>query len=116
MPDQDCLFCRIVRREIKADIVAEEDSLTAFKDSNPQAPTHILIIPNEHLSMLADAQPEQAALLGRGLLFANRLAKQHKLEEGGYRVVVNNGAGAGQTVFHLHFHLLGGRPMRWPPG
>ena len=116
MPDQDCLFCRIVRREIKAEIVAEEDSFTAFKDINPQAPTHLLIIPNEHLPTLDDAKAQQATLLGRGLLFANRLARQYQLQESGYRVVVNNGAGAGQSVFHLHFHLLGGRPMRWPPG
>jgi len=116
MPDRDCLFCKIIRREIKAEVVAEEDSLTAFKDIQPQAPTHLLIIPNEHIPSLADAREGQAGLLGRGLLFANRLARQYQLENSGYRVVVNNGAGAGQTVFHLHLHLLGGRPMQWPPG
>ena len=112
----DCLFCRIASKQLDAAIVAEDDGLMAFKDIRPQAPTHLLIIPTEHLPTLADATPTHTPLLGRMVQFANRLARQSGLVDGGYRVVINSGAGAGQSVFHLHLHLLGGRPMRWPPG
>ncbi len=115
MAGTECLFCRIARREVKAEIVGETDGLVAFKDINPQAPTHVLLIPTEHLPRLADATEAHTPVLGRLLQFANRLARQYGLEAG-YRVVLNNGAQAGQTVFHLHLHLLGGRPMTWPPG
>ena len=115
MTDAACLFCRIASRQMKADIVAETEELVAITDLNPQAPTHLLIIPKDHLATLADATERHTALLGNALHLANRLAKAHQLTDG-YRVVVNNGAQAGQSVFHLHVHLLGGRPFRWPPG
>lgn len=114
--DTDCLFCRIVKRQLEADIVAEEEGLVAFKDMHPQAPTHLLVVPAEHIPSLADVTPAHTTLLGRAMQFANRLAAQYQLRQSGYRVVVNCGAGAGQRVFHLHWHVLGGRPMRWPPG
>jgi len=116
MSQSDCLFCRIAKREIKADIVAEEEGLIAFKDINPQAPTHLLVIPQEHIPTLSDLNAAHNTIISRLLHFINRLAAQYQLVKDGYRVVVNNGAGAGQTVFHLHFHLLGGRQMQWPPG
>jgi len=116
MAQGNCLFCRIARREIPADVVAQTEDFFAVNDINPQAPTHVLIIPTEHISTLADATEDQTALLGRALQLANRLAREHRLMPDGYRVVVNCGPQAGQSVFHLHLHLLGGRPMRWPPG
>lgn len=116
MSAADCLFCRIAARQLPAAIVAEEDGLLAFTDINPQAPTHLLIIPTEHIPSLTDLTEAHTTLMGRALQFANRLARQHQLTSSGYRVVLNCGAGAGQSVWHLHLHLLGGRPMRWPPG
>jgi histidine triad (HIT) family protein len=112
----ECLFCRVVQRTIPASIVAETETLAAFKDINPQAPTHILIVPKQHIPTLADLSHGEASVAGDAMLFANRLAKEHGIAEHGYRVVVNCGAQAGQSVWHLHWHLLGGRPMRWPPG
>lgn len=111
-----CLFCRIASRQLPAKLVGEADGLLAFQDVDPQAPTHLLIIPTEHLPTLADAGEGHAKLLGQALLFANRLARQYGLHQSGYRLVINSGAQAGQSVWHLHVHLLGGRPMRWPPG
>jgi len=116
MVDAPCLFCRIAKRELNADIVAEEEGLLAFKDINPKAPTHLLVIPTEHIPTLSDTTASHTTLLGRALQFIQRLARQFQLAQGGYRVVVNCGPGAGQTVFHLHFHLLGGRVLQWPPG
>ena len=115
MSAAECLFCRIARRAIPAQIVAEDDGLLAFKDLNPQAPTHLLIIPVEHVASLAEVTDAHRALLGRALQFAGRLAKEQALAAG-YRVVVNCGTEAGQSVWHLHFHLLGGRALKWPPG
>ena len=116
MDEAACLFCRIVARTIPAEIVAETDQLSAFKDIHPQAPTHLLIVPKEHIPSLAEASDSHTSLMGELLLFSARLARQYQLVQPGYRVVVNCGAGAGQSVWHLHLHLLGGRPMRWPPG
>lgn len=116
MSAADCLFCRIAERKLPAAIVAEEEGLLAFKDVNPQAPTHLLIIPTEHIPSLAEVTDAHTAVLGRAVQFANRLARQHQLGSSGYRLVVNCGAGAGQSVWHLHLHLLGGRALRWPPG
>ena len=116
MREPQCLFCRIASREVKADVVAEIDGLLAFKDVKPQAPTHLLIIPTAHIASLADATEADTALLGKAMQFANRLARQCQLLPNGYRIVVNCGPQAGQSVFHLHLHLLGGRPMQWPPG
>ncbi|MBI5883868.1 MAG: histidine triad nucleotide-binding protein [Elusimicrobia bacterium] len=111
----DCLFCKIVSRQIPAQIVFEDDLAVVFKDINPQAPTHVLIIPKKHLSSLADSADDDAGLLGHLQLVARRIAKEHGLTKG-FRVVTNNGQGAGQSVDHLHYHLLGGRAMTWPPG
>ena len=115
MGSSECLFCRIVSRQIPAQIVAEEGDLVAFKDINPQAPTHLLVIPKEHITSLADTTEAHTALMGNALQFVNRLARTFQLGEG-YRVVINNGAKAGQSVWHLHVHLLGGRALTWPPG
>lgn len=111
----DCLFCKIVAREIPAELVFEDAESVAFKDVNPQAPTHVLIVPKRHIASLSASADEDAALLGRLQRVAARIAEKGNLT-GGYRVVVNNGRGAGQSVDHLHYHLLGGRAMKWPPG
>ncbi len=115
MSEQDTIFSKIIRREIPADIVYEDDMALAFKDINPQAPIHILVIPKKPIPKLADAVPEDYTLMGHLLLTAKRIAEEQGLENG-YRVVINNGLEAGQTVFHLHLHVLGGRQMQWPPG
>ncbi len=111
----DCLFCQIVSGHIPADIVYQDDEVTAFRDINPQAPTHILVIPNGHVASVSDvSETEDSELLGRVLLATRSIAKTEGLKD--FRLVINNGAEAGQTVFHLHVHLLGGRPLSWPPG
>ncbi len=112
----DCLFCRIVAREIPADIVYEDDACLAFRDLNPQAPVHVLIIPRQHIASLNEAGQTNEIALGGLLLAAARVAKSEKLSASGYRTVINTGAGAGQSVFHLHLHVLGGRTLNWPPG
>ena len=109
-----CLFCKIVAKEIPATIVAEDDHCLAFRDINPQAPTHILVIPKEHVPSLN--QMTDPALAGRVLAFARDVAVREGIAERGYRVVINTNAEAGQTVFHLHAHVLGGRAQGWPPG
>jgi histidine triad (HIT) family protein len=109
-----CLFCKIASGEIPAAVVKRADGLLAFKDVNPQAPIHLLVIPTEHVATLDAMQDE--ARLGRLLAFARDVARDAGLAERGYRVVVNTNANGGQTVFHLHLHLLGGRAMQWPPG
>lgn len=111
-----CLFCKIVAREIPAQIVHENEHVVAFKDIHPAAPTHALVIPKRHIVGAHDATPEDAALLGQILLAGRDVAEKLGLAEGGYRLVVNNGPNAGQSVFHLHLHVLGGRQMAWPPG
>jgi histidine triad (HIT) family protein len=111
----DCLFCKIGRKEIPARLVHEDEEIFAFEDIQPQAPTHILICPRKHLVSLTDAATDDVAVLGRMQQVAAKLAVERKLTDG-YRTVVNNGRGAGQSVFHLHLHLLGGRAFRWPPG
>jgi histidine triad (HIT) family protein len=113
VPD-DCLFCRIVRGEIPARLVAEGDDYVAFRDVNPQAPTHVLVIPREHIPSLDAAR--EPGILGRLALAAADVARREGIVEDGYRVVVNTNAAAGQTVFHIHLHVLGGRDMGWPPG
>src|SRR6476661_7604063 len=110
----DCLFCRIVRREIPAKLVAEDEHCVAFRDINPQAPLHVLVIPREHVPSLD--QRRDAELLGRLSLMAAEIARKEGVAASGYRTVMNTNAAAGQTVFHVHLHLLGGRPMHWPPG
>jgi len=112
----DCLFCRIARGEIPAQKVGENDLALAFRDISPQAPTHVLIIPKAHLAdSAAQLGGQQSLALGAIFELAAQVARAEKLEAG-WRLVTNVGAGAGQSVFHLHFHLLGGRPMHWPPG
>lgn len=111
----DCLFCRIVRGEIPAKVVLDDTDILAFEDINPQAPTHVLVIPRRHIPSLAGSGPKDTALLGRLLAAAREIAAERGLADG-FRVVTNNGALAGQTVHHLHFHLLGGREFQWPPG
>ncbi len=111
----DCLFCKIAAKKLPSKIVYEDPDLFAFEDISPQAPTHILICPHKHFASLNEATTEDQALLGRLQLVAAQLARERKLLDG-YRTVLNNGAGAGQSVFHLHLHLLGGRQFRWPPG
>ena len=111
----DCIFCRIAAGEIPSEMVYQDEQLVAFRDLNPQAPVHILIIPRAHLASLADARPEHGPVLGQVLLAAGEIARQEGIAEG-YRVVNNCGESAGQTVFHVHFHVLGGRDMGWPPG
>lgn len=113
----DCIFCRIVTGEIPAGIVARTDHAVAFRDLNPQAPTHVLVVPTRHVEAVRDAGGEDgAALLGHVFQLAARVATDLGLDGTGYRLVTNTGREAGQSVFHLHVHLLGGRPMGWPPG
>ena len=110
----DCLFCRIVRKEIPAQILAETDDCLAFRDISPQAPTHILVIPKSHVASVAGVS--DPLVVGRMVLMAATIARTLGLEEAGYRVVINTGADGGQTVHHLHAHLLAGRSLGWPPG
>jgi histidine triad (HIT) family protein len=112
----DCLFCKIVQKSIPAKIVYEDDQTLAFDDINPQAPVHTLIIPKKHIAAVQDCRDEESALLAQLLVTCANIAKQKGLSQSGYRIVTNTGRDAGQTVFHLHLHVLGGRHMRWPPG
>lgn len=111
----DCLFCKIIAGQVPAKKVYEDERVFAFDDINPQAPTHVLIIPKQHVIGLKEAQPDDAEVLGYCQLVAAKIARERGIE-GGYRTVYNVGPGAGQSVFHLHLHLLGGRALRWPPG
>jgi histidine triad (HIT) family protein len=110
------LFLKIISREIPADIVYEDDDVLAFRDVNPQAPLHVLIIPKVHIRTINDIQPQNAELFGKLFLAARDIAAQQGVEEDGYRVVMNCNSAAGQTVFHVHLHLLAGRQFSWPPG
>ena len=116
MSDPTCLFCRIARGEIPAEVVRSTPDVVAFRDINPQAPTHILIIPRQHIPSVTELTSQGAEVMGQLFLMARELAREEGIDEGGYRMVVNAGADAGQTVFHIHLHLLGGRGMGWPPG
>ncbi|MDH7479408.1 MAG: histidine triad nucleotide-binding protein [Syntrophomonadaceae bacterium] len=113
---KDCLFCRIIAGEVPSQKVYEDERVLAFKDINPVAPVHVLVVPKQHLGSLSDAGEEELSLLGHLQLVAARLAGQTGVAPGGYRVVTNCGPDGGQTIHHLHLHLLGGREMRWPPG
>ena len=116
MSEQNCLFCRIVEGEISADVIYRDDRAIAFRDTNPQSPVHVLIVPREHMDSLDEATQRDEAMLGHLLRVAARVANEEGLSDSGYRTVINTGAGAGQSVFHLHVHVLGGRPLNWPPG
>ena len=111
----DCLFCRIIRGEIPAKKVYEDDETFVFEDIQAQAPTHVLIIPKKHIVGVREAKAEDASIIGKLHLVAAQIARERNIENG-YRTVFNVGPGAGQSVFHLHLHLLGGRPLNWPPG
>ena len=112
----DCLFCKIVNREIPASIVYEDERVLAFNDINPQAPTHVLIVPKRHIASLNELGAEDDQLVGEMVRRAAAIAKERGIAAGGYRTVFNTNRDAGQTVFHIHLHLLGGRSMAWPPG
>jgi histidine triad (HIT) family protein len=111
-----CIFCKVSKGLVKADVVYQDSEILAFRDIHPQAPVHVLIIPRTHITALWDADDTDAVLMGRLLLAANTVAEQEGVNESGYRVVTNAGPDAGQSVDHLHFHLLGGRRLEWPPG
>jgi diadenosine tetraphosphate (Ap4A) HIT family hydrolase len=113
---QNCIFCKINQGEIPADKVYDGEDLFVIKDVNPQAPTHLLIIPKKHIPTLLDLQAEDAGWTGNVFNLAGQLAREQGFDQSGFRLVVNCGAGAGQSVFHIHYHLLAGRPMNWPPG
>ncbi|MBM4261139.1 MAG: histidine triad nucleotide-binding protein [Deltaproteobacteria bacterium] len=112
----DCLFCSIAEGKIKGQIVYQDESVVAFRDISPKAPVHILIIPRKHIAGVLDLKPEDGSLVGHIYQVAAKLAREEGIAESGFRVVVNSGADAGQSVFHIHYHLLGGRQMSWPPG
>jgi histidine triad (HIT) family protein len=115
MPEHNCLFCRIVAGEADARRVFESETVVAFHDINPQAPTHILVVPRKHIGMVSEVGEEDRDVMADLLLSAKTIAEQQGIGDG-YRLVINNGASAGQSVYHLHLHLLGGRRMKWPPG
>jgi histidine triad (HIT) family protein len=115
-PETPCIFCRIIGGELHAEIVHEDERAIAFRDLNPQAPVHLLVVPRRHLVSLAEAEQEDAGLLGHLLLCGAALARREGILERGYRTVINTNREAGQTVFHLHVHVLGGRFLGWPPG
>lgn len=112
----DCIFCKIIRQEIPAKVVAETEDWIAFDDINPQAPVHTLVIPKTHIASTNELESMQAEIMGKLFLAAREVAAQKGVTESGYRMVMNTGAQAGQTVFHVHLHLLAGRPLTWPPG
>jgi histidine triad (HIT) family protein len=112
----DCLFCGIVEGKVKGDIVYKDDAVVAFKDIGPKAPVHILIVPRKHIASVSNLEAGDSPVVGAIFIAAAKLAKEFAIAESGYRIVVNSGPDAGQSVFHLHYHLLGGRQMGWPPG
>jgi histidine triad (HIT) family protein len=112
----DCLFCKMVSGEIAPDKVFEDDDVLAFRDINPQAPTHVLVVPKRHVATLNDLDHESAGLVGKMVLAAAEVARHEGFAEQGYRTIMNCNADGGQTVFHIHLHLLGGRVLGWPPG
>jgi len=112
----ECLFCKIINGEIPAAIVYKDDRIVAFNDVNPQGPTHILLVPRAHIGTLNDLSPKDDAILGELVRRAAAIANERGIAAGGYRTVFNTNRDAGQTVFHIHLHLIGGRPMHWPPG
>ena len=113
---EDCIFCKMVSGEIKPVIVYQTDNVLSFRDLNPRAPTHVLLIPRQHIATLDELQEADSDLIGEIVLAATEVARKEGIAERGYRLVVNHRADGGQTVFHLHYHLLGGRVMNWPPG
>lgn len=116
MSENNCIFCKIIAGELPAEVVYRDNRALALEDVNPQSPVHVLVIPHEHIESLDEASQRDEALLGHLLRIAARIANERGLSESGYRTVINTGAGAGQSVFHLHVHVLGGRALSWPPG
>ena len=116
MSEQSCLFCRMITGEVPVDFLHQDETCVVISDINPQSPTHVLVIPREHMESLNEASHRDEALLGHLLRVGARVANDQGHAEDGYRTVINSGTGAGQSVFHLHVHVLGGRPMTWPPG
>jgi histidine triad (HIT) family protein len=116
MSEQSCLFCRMVAGEVPAHFLHQDEACIVIRDINPQAPTHVLVVPREHMESLNEASHKDETLLGHLLRVGARIANDEGHAEDGYRTVINTGAGAGQSVFHLHVHVIGGRPMTWPPG
>lgn len=112
----DCIFCKIVNKEIPSTIVFDDDQVLAFEDLNPVAPCHVLVIPKQHVATINDVEPAHEPMLGRLYSAAKAVAAKKGVAESGYRTVMNCGEGAGQSVFHLHLHVVGGRPLEWPPG
>ena len=112
----DCIFCKIAQAELKARIIYSDDDVVVFHDTNPQAPTHLLVIPRKHIPSLNDCRPEDTAILGKMMQICKNMAAQTGVNDTGFRVVVSTGPDGGQLVNHLHFHVLGGRRMAWPPG
>ncbi|MCA1816114.1 MAG: histidine triad nucleotide-binding protein [Acidobacteria bacterium] len=116
MAETDCIFCRLIAGELPADVVYQDAAAVAIRDSNPQAPVHLLVMPKEHYDSLDDMGKRDEPLLGHLVRVASRVANEHGLGETGYRTVINTGSGAGQSVAHLHIHVVGGRELTWPPG
>jgi len=116
MGKEDCIFCRIVKKEIPAKIVYEDNKVLAFEDAKPQAPLHVLIIPKYHVDRISDLSEESAHIISRMIVAANMIAEEKNVRDSGYRIVINCNKDAGQAVFHLHLHLLAGRSLGWPPG
>ncbi len=112
----ECLFCGVIKGDIKGDIVYQDKSVVAFRDINPKAPVHILIVPRKHMETLLDLEQGDKQIIGDIFYVASQLARDQGIAKDGFRVVLNCGPGAGQSVYHIHFHLLGGRPLSWPPG
>lgn len=112
----ECIFCKIITKEIKSNIIYEDNEILAFEDINPQAPVHVLIIPKEHIEKISDINKDNSEISGKLILVANKIAKDKDILDQGYRLVFNCGKAAGQAVFHIHLHLLGGRDLQWPPG
>lgn len=113
---EDCVFCQIAKGELPADVVYEDDISVAFKDINPQAPVHVLVIPKKHIRSMLDVTKEDVALIGNLFRIANKIAEEKDISNSGFRLVINTGSQSGQSVWHIHIHLLGGRKMTWPPG
>ena len=116
MSSDDCLFCKILDGEIPAELIYESDTAVAFRDVNPQAPTHVLVIPRKHISTINDIEQDDQEIIGSLYTAAREVAAKEGIADDGYRAVMNCGEGAGQSVFHIHLHVLGGRQMGWPPG
>ncbi len=116
MGRDNCIFCQIIDKKISAELVYEDDELAAFRDINPQAPEHILIVPKQHIAKLSEMQDDEMPLIGKMYALAKKIAKENHFDETGYRLVLNEGKNGGQTIFHIHVHLLAGRRLMWPPG